>query len=276
VARNPVERARVDWPTVLSHVQLGVTQDFGVELDGPGGQWRAGVKSRMQADQVFLGPSDQAGGWQKHERGNPPGSTKAPFIVDTDDRRVAGRGGPGTNGKFTLFFPVARGDPARGLFVFSHYDLMLWDQLGRTSRGFAPDLSVQEMQYLAAEAYIRMGQADRALPIINKTRAEVGELPPATASGVSGPRCVPRTVTGACGNLLETLAWEKQIMLPLLTLGSIFYEMRGMGTLRVGSPIHFPVPQLELFTMGLPIYTYGGVGGEGAAPGPPGLVIPAP
>jgi hypothetical protein len=270
-ARNPAERARVDWAGVLTRVQQGVTADFGVELSGPGGIWRTS-KARIQADEVFFGPADQSGGWQRHERGDPPGSMKTPFIVDSDDRRVVGPGGPRTNGKYTMFFAIARGDPARGQYVFTHYDLMLWNQIGTTSLGFAPDLTVQEMQYLAAEAYIRTGQPDRALPIINATRVAVGELPAATAAGVSGARCVPRDINGRCGDLLRTLMWEKQIMLPLLSTGSLFYDMRGMGTVRVGTALQFPVPQIELFNMGLPIYTTGGVGGKDAAPVPAGFI----
>jgi hypothetical protein len=268
VARNPAERAAVDWAAVLGFVQQGVTQDFGVQLDGPGGQWHSPDKGRLSVDQVFLGPADQSGGWQKHERGNPPGAMKAPWVIDSDDRRVVGPGGPGTNGKWTVFYPVARGDPSRGLYVLTHYDFTLWEELGNTDLGLAPDLTVQEMQYLAAEAYIRTGQPERALPIINKTRVEVGLLPPATVSGVSGPRCVPRDVNGKCGNLLETLAWERQIMLAQLTMGSLFYEKRGMGTLRAGTALHFPVPQAELLSMGLEVYTFGGTPGPGTATGP--------
>jgi hypothetical protein len=57
-------------------------------------------------------------------------------------------------------------------------------------------------------------------------------------------------------------------------MGNIYFEQRGMGTLRVGNPLHLPVPQLELYNRGLPLYTTGGVGGKDAAPGPAGLVIP--
>ena len=33
-----------------------------------------------------------------------------------------------------------------------------------------------------------------------------------------------------------------------------------------GTPLHFPVPAKELQTLQLPVYTFGGVGGEAAAP----------
>ena len=56
----------------------------------------------------------------------------------------------------------------------------------------------------------------------------------------------------------------------MLTVGSEYYEERGMGTLRKGNPLSLPVPAKELFTLGLPVYTTGGVGGPQAAPGPVG------
>jgi hypothetical protein len=270
-ARTPDERQKVSWAAVLDHISKGVTADYGVELSGPGGVWRTS-KGRMDVDLPFLGPADQSGGWQIHEKGNPPGSKKAPFVFDTDDRRL-GTGKPGTNGTAVRYHSDARGDPSVGLYTMTFYELFTWETVGNTSLGFAPDLSVQEMEFYKAEAYIRMGQPDLALPIINKTRVAAG-LPPATVSGVSGARCVPRTVTGACGNLLETLAWEKAIQLAQLSMGNTYFEQRGMGTLRAGNPIHLPVPQLELYNRGLPLYTTGGIGGKDAAAGPPGLVIP--
>lgn len=268
VARTPAERAAVNWAEVLSHVEQGVTQDFGVQLSGPGGFWKDGLKDRYYALLALLGPADQSGGWQKWETLDPT-SGRQPFLIATDDRRVTGAT-PTSSGTSFNYTAAVGGDPDRGIYLASNYELIAWANMAATSLGFAPDLTVQEMEFLKAEAYIRLGRPADALPIINKTRTERGKLPPATVNGVSGPRCVPRTITGACGNLLETLAWERKMEMLLLTVGSEYYEERGMGTLRKGNPLSLPVPAKELFTLGLPIYTTGGVGGPQSAPGPVG------
>ncbi len=267
VARTPAERAAVDWNTVLIRVQQGITRDFGVQLDGPGGRWAAphkgSIDPRMKLP--YLGPADQSGGWQRWEQ-SPP-AAKLPFLIDTDDRRVTG-GTPTSSGTLIKYWSDQTASPARGLYFFSNYTSSVWTQIATTNLGFAPDITVQEMQYLAAEAYIRTNRPELALPIINKTRVENGKLPPATVSGVSGPRCVPRTIKGACGNLLETLAWEKQIMLPLITQGSLYYDKRGFGTLRAGTWLQLPVPAKDLISLKLPVYTFGGAGGVSTATGP--------
>jgi len=263
VARTPAEREAVDWNRILSHVQQGVTRDFGVELDGPGGRWTAPMKASPRVRLPHLGPADQSGGWQAWEASAP--ANKFPFLIDTDDRRVTG-GSPTSSGTLIEYWPDITASPSRGLWFFSNYEFLHWREAFTGNLGFAPDLTVQEMQFLAAEAYIRTGAPERALPIINQTRVEEGELPPATVNGVSGPRCVPRTKTGACGNLLDALAWEKQIQLSLLSQGSIYYDKRGFGTLRTGTWLHLPVPAKELEVLREAWYTTGGVGGRDAAP----------
>jgi hypothetical protein len=268
VARTPAERAAVNWAEVLSHIERGVTQDFGVQLSGPGGFWRSGMKERYYMLLAGIGPADQSGGWQTWEKQDPT-SGRLPFLIDTDDRRVTG-GTPTSAGSLYRYTAAVGGDPDRGIYLASNYELMRWADLSSTSLGFAPDLTVKEMEFLKAEALIRLGRPAEALPFINKTRVENGKLPPATVNGVSGPRCVPRTITGACGNLLETLAWERRMEMILQFVGSEYYEQRGMGTLRKGNFLSLPVPAKELFTLGLPIYTTGGVGGPQASPGPVG------
>jgi hypothetical protein len=266
VARNPTERAAVNWNLVLTHAQAGVTRDFGITQDGPGGRWsssmKSGTETRMKLP--YVGPADQSGGWQKWEAAGP--ADKNPFLIDTDDRRVTG-GTPTTDGTLIKYWPTHTANPSRGIYFFSNYSSKHYLLTAGTNLGFVPDLTVQEMQYLIAEAYIRTNRADQALPIINKTRVEQGKLPPATATGVSGARCVPRTAKGACGNLLETLAWERQIMLGLLSQGSVFYDKRGFGTLLKDTWTQLPVPAKDLLVLKEKVYTFGGAGGQSSAPG---------
>jgi hypothetical protein len=121
------------------------------------------------------------------------------------------------------------------------------------------------MDFLRAEAYIRLNRAAEALPIINKTRVDNGKLPAATVTGVSGSRCVPRTITGACGDLMQALIYEKRLETLWLSAGLDFFDARGWGTLVPGTFVHVPVPALELATLGMPVYTFGADAG-GAAP----------
>ena len=268
VARDPAERAAVNWAAVLSHTQQGVVEDFGIEMEGPGGVWTQTYKSTTNGEGSglalrALGPTDQSGGWQAWEQ-SPP-LQKLPFLVETDDRRI-NDGTPMGRGTYIETNDFVTNSVERGVWFQTNYSSFVYRDLNETSFGFAPELTVSEMNFLAAEAHIRMGNPDLALPIINASRVAVGELAAATVAGVSGPRCTPRTITGACGDLLYTLFYEKQLENLFLSAGSDFYEHRGFGLLRTGTPIHLPVPAGELETLDMPVYTFGGVGGAGAAP----------
>lgn len=277
VARSPEERELVDWAEVLDHVEQGIEQDFGVELDGPGGRWGSVLKDRssmnLNTALPFIGPADQSGAYIEWESLPPP--ERAPFLVDTDDRRITD-GTPTGPGKYTVYRDHIRGTPDRGLWYLSNYARRWWPEIGDTGFGFAPDITVKEMDFLAAEAYIRLEEPEKALPLINAARVSVGELPPATLDGATGDRCVPRAVgplakastreIGECGDLLQVLAYEKRLELAFMSQGSVYYDARGFGTLRTGRAIHAPVPMVELQLLDIPHYTFGGVGGEGSAP----------
>lgn len=277
VARSPEERAQVDWNEVLDHIENGIREDFGVELDGPGGRWNAPYKGRSSLNAnvapAFIGPADQSGAYQRWE--SLPPSERAPFLIDTDDRRITD-GTPTGPGKYVVYRDYTVGAPERGLWYLSYYARRWWPQIGDTGFGFAPDITVQEMNFLRAEAYMRLGQPELALPIINEARTQIGELPPATLEGATGERCVPRSVgllakassrpEGECGDLWQVLIYEKRMQLAFLSQGNAYYDARGFGTLRTGRAIHAPVPMEELQLLGISHYTFGGVGGPGSAP----------
>jgi hypothetical protein len=44
-----------------------------------------------------------------------------------------------------------------------------------------------------------------------------------------------------------------------------YMDSRGFGRLLRGTFLHMPIPARELETLGLPIYSFGGEGGPGAA-----------
>jgi hypothetical protein len=272
-ARSAQERSQVDWNQVLTHLDQGITTDFGVEMDGPGGLWSkgAGLKAASGLNSGIslrlLGPADQSGGWQTWEATEP--RDRQWFFVETDDRRIHAQESREVSG--TLFQlqkvnnqTVVHEDAQRGLWYQSPYSSFAWRDIAQTSRGFAPDLTVEEMDFLRAEAYIRLGRPADALPIINKTRVENGKLPPATVNGVSGDRCVPRKVTGACGDLMDALIYEKRLETLYLSAGLDYFDARGFGILVKDTFIHLPVPAAELTALQIPAYTFGGDAGGGA------------
>jgi hypothetical protein len=269
-ARTPAERAAVNWNDVLGHIQAGVTSDFGVQMDGPGGIWSkgAGLKAASSLNGGvhlrLVGPADQSGAYQTWERTEP--RNRQWFLVETDDRRIHAEGNNRASGSlFQIQIQnnqvVVHEDAQRGLWYQTPYSTFAWRTIQETSNGFAPDLTVEEMDFLRAEAYIRLNRAAEALPIINKTRVENGKLPPATVTGVSGPRCVPRTKAGACGDLMAALIYEKRLETLYLSAGLEYFDGRGWGILVPGTPIHIPVPALELTSLQLPSYTFGGEAG---------------
>lgn len=267
VARTPEERQAVNWDEVLDHIAAGVTTDFGVEIEGPGGRWTHTFKNitsgaTVNLEMALVGMADQSGGWQAYEATEP--REKLPFVVDTDDLRI---GTPTRQGTLAEYRPNLTGDPARGTWFLSYYSPHHYRELADHNRGFAVDLSMEEMDYIRAEALIRLGRIQEALPIINENRVEEGGLPPVTEHGVVGQdRCVPRTWRGECGDLLYTLQYEKKLHLMLLSQGSGYYDARGFGTLREGTAIHFPIPTQDLQAMGIESYSLGGVGGTDSAP----------
>jgi len=277
VARTPAERAAVDWNTVLSNVEKGITTDFGVNLDGPSGVWQVSLKGFMgigqDIDLALIGPSDQSGEYSKWEA-TPP-AQKIAFIVETDDRRIHGAT-PTDPGVYVHYRNTIIQQGERGLWYQGNYAPWWYWDIDQTGFGFAPDMTLTEMGFLKAEAYIRTNRPELALPFINAKRVAVGKLPPATVDGVSGDRCVPRSAgllkkastsraEGACGDLMQTLIYEKQIETAFLYAGSSWYDHRGFGTLRTGRAVQCPLPAVDLDLLGLPVYTFGGVGGPSAA-----------
>lgn len=128
-------------------------------------------------------------------------------------------------------------------------------------------MTVTEMDLLKAEALIRLGRAAEAVPLINKSRVANGELPPVTTDGPpDGPGCVPRKENGVCGSLWDALRYEKGVEGIGVSGVIAFFDARGWQTLPENTPIHLPIPGRELQTLQLPLYTFGGPGGQGSAP----------
>jgi starch-binding outer membrane protein, SusD/RagB family len=289
-ARTPEQREKIDWERVLRYTENGLIRDFEVLLE-PG--YRSSLLySRSQSNSLgcancfrldyrLIGPADVSGAYQRWLA--TPVAERTRFEIETPDRRITGST-PTSHGAYTLYRADDNGFPAgRGLYFRSAY------QWGRHQhRGFAANTgtallaTVDENNLLRAEALLRTGHSAAAAALVNVSRTRQhtlpdgsthAGLPPVTEAGVPEVAdCVPRSDSGACGDLLTALRYERMLELVAIDALRGYADSRGFGLLPDGSWLHLPIPGNELEVLGLPVYTFGGVGTEwGAVYGPVGL-----
>lgn len=271
VPRSPDEASQVDWASVANHVDQGIQQDFTV--GGSvwfSGHWWSPFKHYGgqfpiwgRTDLEFIGRGDTDGDWQAWM--NTPVESRQPFLLNTPDKRITkGIDQPKTSGSQYTYYPTIAFVPGRGTYHFSNYNL---NEYPHPSTGYDPEeMTTVEMDLLKAEAMLRQGNRQAAVDLINKTRTANGKLPAVTTEGVpQSDTCVPQTMDG-CGSLWDALKWEKQIETHLLSSGIPYWDDRRWGDLESGTAVHFPIPGSELQVLQKEIYTFGGSGGEGAAP----------
>jgi hypothetical protein len=294
-ARTPAEREAVDWESVLYHTERGLTYDWGPTLT-PGEftdgsyLWRLHntgsslVDNVLRADPRLLGPADQSGNYQAWL--DAPRIERDRFDIATPDRRVTGESVVDEEGNVTTpdgaYFRYLSNnngmDPSRGLYNFSAYGW--WRRLNYQNvnhqEGHFVLASEDENRLLRAEAMLRTGRVAEAVQLINVTRTRGvlvegeltdGNLPPLTAAGVPevDGECVPRTEARQCGSMMDALIWERQIELFGQDPMRAWHDRRGFGQLQPGTILHMPIPARYLVSLGLELYTFGGVGGDGAA-----------
>ena len=277
VPRSRTERAAVDWAEVIRRVDAGIQRDFApvAQHDILWDDWKrliARVRTGPPSDfgrpsYWVLGPADSAQGFVNYV--NTPLDSRVAFQIRTKDRRIQGAGGPTVAGKYVGYNANNIFQSSRGTYRYSHYYYRR-NGTGTTWEG-GPQLAVTvaEMDLLKAEALIRLNRAAEAVPLINKTRVANGELPPVTIAGPPDePGCVPRKQNGQCGSLWDALRYEKGIELMGMDGVTAFFDARGWQTLPANSLLQFPVPGRELGTIQLPLYTFGGPGGDSASPAP--------
>lgn len=288
-ARDPTERAAVDWNRVLSFTDRGLTSDLEFQLSNQRTSRlfnhftnnSAGTEN-FRWDYRSIGPSDQSGAYQTWIGGAI--SSRDRFLITTPDRRITGPT-PDSDGSYTAYRADDNGfEPARGLYAYSAYQWRrhaLANGLANDNSdtgnnlGTAPLVTVTENDLLAAEAYARLTMNIEAADRINITRTATQTidgtsypgLPAVTDAGVPdvGGECVPRLDSGACGNLLAAVRYERMIELAATDMIRGWADTRGWGMLPSGTPFHYPVPGNVLDLYDLPNYTYGGVGRDGSA-----------
>ncbi|HEX2094031.1 MAG TPA: RagB/SusD family nutrient uptake outer membrane protein [Longimicrobiaceae bacterium] len=276
--RRPSERRAVAWATVLQHLNAGIApeaendasrHDFAPVADPAASfsspfKQNAQTEASMRADYKLLGPADTTGAYQNWIRRAP--ASRTPFVVFTPDRRIAAR--DSANGTYFSFRRVQSFASTLGTYHQSFYFLNRFNNASGSARswevGPQPVVTRAELDLIRAEAYLHLGDPDRAAGLINRTRVRNGGLPVVTAAGVPTARsCVPKTQLGACGSLFDALRYEKRIESAGVEGSVAYWDARGWGTLLIGTPVHFPVPWRDLELIGVPLYTFGG-GGPGS------------
>ena len=282
-ARTPLERAQTDWNRVLSYTSKGLTSDFEVALE-PGFRNSLlyfqiqddapGCDECMRLDYFTVGLADVSGAYQTYI--STPPRERERFDIVTPDRRITGATpqSPGAYARYLVHdngFPSSRSPYRRSAYQWARH--LHKGELSNT--GTVTMASVDENNLLAAEAHIYLGSLGAAADLINITRtrahtlpdgASYPGLPAVTVAGVPGTAdCVPRTDGGLCGDLMVALRYER--MLELMAYDGVrgYLDSRGFGLLVDDSWIEAPIPGNELEVLGLPTYTFGGVGGESSA-----------
>jgi hypothetical protein len=291
VGRTRAERDAAPWDEILFHAERAITRDFTPnavperlfhDFRRVAARQRTitpGDFARM--DYWLVGPADSTPADSGIIRWvNRSLDARRPFTMATKDRRIQPKTvilASETAALFGKYFGHHVADVWSASRGFYHRTYYFYHRFGRGNTwetGPQLVLSRTEMNLLRAEALIRLGRADEAVPLINLTRVANGELDPVTVDGPPNvPGCVPRKIRpgpmqGQCGSLWDALRYEKRIEGAGVDQTTAFLDARGWQSLVVGTPLQFPVPALELQLREQPIYSYGGVGGDMAAPAP--------
>lgn len=285
VARNPAQRAAVDWNALVSDATAGITADFVVNADNAGG-WESDFIQQLAEDATWsqmtpyiLGMADTSGGYEAWLA--TPRDSRSPFLLRTPDQRfpsgatrteqqaVTGDSRDGPAPGSILYYrnrPAGEDSPALpwGDWYYDHQRFFAI----RLNSGNGPMilLSKAENDMLIAEGYMRTGRTALAVPLINFYRERAGLLPiPPTADQNTpvpgGNACVPQVPTGpsgptTCGSVFEAMKWEKRLETAFTGYAQWYFDSRGWGDLAQNTVLEWPVPWQELYArINLNLYT---------------------
>ena len=296
VARDPAERAAVDWSAVIADVDAGVQDAWYMETDYFSAQ--GAVKSHYtaaymsqpsigwaQASYFVFGMADQSGMYQDW-LSKPPGDRMPQFadgrprlIITPDLRFPQGAteaqqvANPSITHALTPspYMRIGHKDwrqPGRGTYRWSYYRSTHMDFHRTEGTATAtPEVTPTEMRMLKAEGLIRRGNADGAAALINVSRERAG-LNATDAQGTN-TSCVPKLPNGTCGDLLEMMKWEKRMETMLWGVHTVswFFDGRGWGDLYAGTATTFPIPCQDKELLLQECNTFGGAPGERGSAG---------
>ncbi len=236
-ARNSAERSAINWTEIINLTNSTIDSDFVVWADAE--LWWNRLHSLGQdamwtrTSYKTIGKYDQSGNYQDWL--DDSWNDRDEILIETPDARIMGQTeqGPDTNVPGTDFSIASQGHfPAvRGLYFRSRYHHNRWNQMYVDGFiGPMPHMLVSEMDLYRAEALLQTGQnLGEALTLINNTRVNRGELPPAEA-------------THTQQELLDMIYYERGVELMNMAAGINFFERRGREALTPGTTEHFHVP----------------------------------
>ncbi len=241
-ARNTDQTDAIDWGTVLTHTQAGITEDFAIDGDGNGSnrQWMSWLKFYMARPSwgkvdmrvVHMLDPNQPANWPDAGLAALPNNG---IIVSSDDRVAT-----------DFQYDSANNRPERGMYRWSTYRYARFDSYFQANFS-APVILMRkcENDLLKAEALVHLNRFPEAATVVNNgTRHTRGHLPDVSNNGIE---------------IMNAIIYERTIELPLTGMGIEYFDMRRLGKLQDGSLLHFPIPAQQLEIMGLPFYTFGGV-----------------
>lgn len=251
-ARNAAQAASVDWTKVAAYADKGIGTGsagaaFDVVVQEDASQWWSylvgygDLPDWVRTDHRVINRMNPAVPPKYNGVDPPQGSSP-------DARYTSDYG----------YVPPPIGDPGRGIYMQSDFYHQRYAFANYESTnplvGNLPYLLAAESDLIHAEALIRQGTPDlaTAATLINKTRVGRGTLTPATAGDGSA-------------TLLSYISYERDVEITN-TSGTTLYWRRAVTDqpIQAGTPCQLPIPAKELETLGLPIYTFGGVGNDAA------------
>ncbi|UCD24474.1 MAG: hypothetical protein JSW51_00715 [Gemmatimonadota bacterium] len=277
-AREPREHAAADWQKIVDHVDAGIdltmTRDGGygregIYLDGdPQQNWWQSLNyygnattasSWHRADYKSIGFYETDGGYTAWL--NAPLNDRDDFCLATADERIVFPGQCDQGGLDFVFkgpspFPSARGTYFHSMYMNGNYA----EYANGDQSAPMPQMLYVTQQLIKAEGLARLGNLAAAAGIVDRTRVGRGNLPPASTTDLN--------------TLLPQIWYEYLIENYYVCTGCAYFPRRGWQALSPtgpahhwglveGTPLHFPPPGKELEILGLPNWTYGGVGNEG-------------
>ncbi len=290
-ARTPEERAAVDWDKVLYHTERGLDFDLDVQLASgvitSAYLQRVGHVAGTNANTYrvgnhILGMADVSGRYQEWLA--TPLDDRDYFLIDSPDLRFQTPGGgvesADHDGAYFIFTTGVNTSVSAGTYLRSRYlyRKRTWAAMGNHTSGVANIATADENRLYRAEALYYLNRHQEAADLVNVSRTRgytirgvtyPTNLPPVTAAGVpQSADCVPRFRSGACGDLLHAIRYERAVEMYSHDAMRAWLDYRGFGMLAEGQAYHLPIPGRYLPQMRLEIYEFGGIGGPGAA-GPP-------
>jgi starch-binding outer membrane protein, SusD/RagB family len=248
-SRNKSENSAVDWPKVIEYVKKGITTDFGPIADAK--NWVDYITyyiTNVENSTIFynavdcrlihlMDPAYPSRFWKNGK----------PKIVHTG---LKSGEASSIDNRLKTYFEFKSGGITfyyeRGTYHYSNYRFKRYDYLRTSGIGQMIDISQAESYLYLFEAYAMTDQLDKASGL------NTGFLPRMT----NYPNLNAFTDKKEA---LDAIFYEREI--ELLGQGYLigFCDMRRRDMLQKGTPLHFPVPGIELQTLDLENYTFGGV-----------------